>query len=63
MTRIGSKPSGKRIPDASQLEQRYGEHAAEYAEVREETARELGESDRADAWDQVERQLSSDDEH
>ena len=62
MTRAGHKPSRERTADASVLEQRYGEYAAEYAEVREETARDLGDLERAEQWDRIERELRSGDD-
>jgi hypothetical protein len=45
----------------SKLKLRYGDLAEEYAETREEIARELGEDDRADQWEDIKKALGSND--
>ena len=61
MTNDDSELPGERSPYPSKLKLRYGGSAADYAEVREETARGLGDIERADEWERVEEQLRSDD--
>lgn len=61
MTSDNSRLPGERPPNPSKLKLRYGDSAAEYADVREATARGLGGRARAEEWERVEEQLRSDD--
>jgi hypothetical protein len=47
------------LPDIAEIKQRFGEHAAEYASVRKETAQKLGDCMRAQYWQLVEDRLRS----
>ena len=42
---------------AEKLKGKYGHLASEYVKVREETAEEIGEDDRAETWGQVNADL------
>lgn len=61
MSNDASQLAGERPPNPSKLKLRYGDNAAEYADVREETARGLGDAERAKKWQRVEEQLRSGD--
>ena len=47
------------LPDAAEVEQRYGRDAADYVEVRKQTAKDLGDCDLAEHWQQVRDELRS----